>query len=193
MQPLIIDDFISKKDQTILYELLHHKNCLWRFSPYSTRVDMRENLYTVDFPVHDSPQMNHHFYYDDEPAGPFVRFLTPLFDAFEKTMDVKLSGKHRIKANLLMPQPETHNTQLPHIDDLRDGRLTLLYYVMDSDGDTILYNEYFRGEPVGKLSVQQTVTPKQGRAVIFDSNQLHSAACPITNKYRLVINSIFYW
>ena len=61
----------------------------------------------------------------------------------------------------------------------------------DSDGDTVLYNEYFTKESVGLVTVQQTVAPKKGRAIIFDSNQIHSGTCPSVHDTRMVINCVF--
>ena len=44
--------------------------------------------------------------------------------------------------------------------------LVCLYYVCDSDGDTIIYNERQRNAE-GKYTIKQRVTPKQGRIVII--------------------------
>jgi Rps23 Pro-64 3,4-dihydroxylase Tpa1-like proline 4-hydroxylase len=89
--------------------------------------------------------------------------------------------------------------QPPHADTIEIiedgvdclGYKTLLYYVNDSDGDTIFYNECFTGQPVGLVTEQQRVTPKKGRAVIFNSNQIHSGSCPSVNDSRIVINCVF--
>jgi hypothetical protein len=66
-----------------------------------------------------------------------------------------------------------------------------LYYVNNSDGETIIYNEKYEGKPIGKLTVKQRITPVKGRAVLFDANQIHSACIPTEKKYRLIINSVF--
>ena len=42
-----------------------------------------------------------------------------------------------------------------------------------------------------ELTVQQRVSPKKGRAIIFDSHQIHSGQVPENNDYRIVINCIF--
>ena len=59
---------------------------------------------------------------------------------------------------------------------------SLLYYVNDSDGDTKFFdNDY---------NQIQSVTPKKGRAVFFNSNLLHAGSNPIKNDVRIVVNSI---
>ena len=73
----------------------------------------------------------------------------------------------------------------PHID-LQQEHLVALYYVCDSDGDTIIYNE--RHEPADKVyTVKQRVTPKQGRMVLFDGSLYHTAEQPKHN-VRCVVN-----
>ena len=60
----------------------------------------------------------------------------------------------------------------PHIDlDEGERHIVVLYYVKDSDGDTVIYNERTESNT---YTVKQKVTPKQGRVVIFDGGQYHT-------------------
>lgn len=70
-----------------------------------------------------------------------------------------------------------------HTDHIQDEYLTFLYYVLDSDGDTVLYDK--DNHEIEKIS------PKQGKYIIFKSNTLHRASPPIKNKKRIVINIVF--
>jgi hypothetical protein len=97
----------------------------------------------------------------------------------------------RIKSNLntLIPGYTKNNIQIPHIDYGHNWTenpnliYSLIYYVNDSDGDTIFYDnnekEIFR------------VTPKRGKAVLFKSNILHTACNPVNTDKRIIINFIF--
>ena len=73
----------------------------------------------------------------------------------------------------------------PHID-LEEGErhIVVLYYVKDSDGDTVIYNERTESDT---YTVKQKVTPKQGRVVIFDGSQYHTAQQAI-NSVRCIVN-----
>ena len=71
----------------------------------------------------------------------------------------------------------------PHIDT-KDDHFVMLYYVCDSDGDTIIYNEQVESET---YTLQQRVTPKQGRVVLFDGSYYHTAEQPLNN-IRCVVN-----
>jgi hypothetical protein len=60
----------------------------------------------------------------------------------------------------------------PHIDlDEGHEHTVVLYYVVTSDGDTVIYNERTESDT---YTVKQRVTPKQGRVVIFDGAQAAS-------------------
>ena len=71
----------------------------------------------------------------------------------------------------------------PHID-IKEDHFVMLYYVCDSDGDTIIYNEQVKSET---YTLQRRVTPKQGRVVLFDGSYYHTAEQPLNN-IRCVVN-----
>ena len=71
----------------------------------------------------------------------------------------------------------------PHIDT-SDNHFVMLYYVCDSDGDTIIYNEKVESK---EYTVKKSVTPKQGRVVLFDGGLYHTAEQP-TKDTRCVVN-----
>ena len=72
----------------------------------------------------------------------------------------------------------------PHTD-MQFKHFVMLYYVCDSDGDTIIYNEKTISEK--GFTVQKKVTPKQGRVVLFDGALYHTAQQP-NNNIRCVVN-----
>ena len=75
------------------------------------------------------------------------------------------------------------NETRPYIDE-GDEHIVVLYYVVDSDGDTVIYNE--RTESL-TYTEKQRVTPKQGRVVIFEGGQYHTAEQP-TKGTRCIVN-----
>jgi hypothetical protein len=82
---------------------------------------------------------------------------------------------------------------LPHVDIL-DPHKVLLYYVNDSDGDTFMFNEkYTPGDEEVPLdyTLNQRVTPKKNRAIVFDGLTYHNSSKPVKNTSRYVINIDF--
>ena len=71
----------------------------------------------------------------------------------------------------------------PHVDIVGD-HFVILYYVCDSDGDTIIYNEKVKSN---NYTIQKRITPKQGRVVLFDGSYYHTAEQP-TDNIRCVVN-----
>ena len=71
----------------------------------------------------------------------------------------------------------------PHVDIVGD-HFVILYYVCDSDGDTIIYNEKVKSD---NYTIQNRITPKQGRVVLFDGSYYHTAEQP-TDNIRCVVN-----
>ena len=80
---------------------------------------------------------------------------------------------------------QNRDVDTPHIDiHDRDNFFVVLYYVCDSDGDTIIYNETKESD---QYTIKQRVTPKQGRVVIFDGLLMHTAEQPLNNT-RCIVN-----
>ena len=78
----------------------------------------------------------------------------------------------------------------PHLDRF-EPHLVFLYYVCDSDGDTIIYD--YKTEKEGDVPFFEDVkelkriTPKQGRVVIFDGMYWHTAEQP-KKDVRCILN-----
>ena len=80
----------------------------------------------------------------------------------------------------------------PHCD-IRENGFTAIYYINDSDGDTIIFNEktmdpYLQGK---ELSIKKRIKNKKGRLVMFNQDYLHAGMPPIISDYRAVINFNF--
>ena len=198
MTPLIIDDLLPVPIQDVIHELLIGPAFPWTFSNYSVSMINLDELFHTNEPNREHIQLRHRFMDDDKITSDYYDFIEPMKLVFESHIRSKVLTTYRIKSNLLINQRGPF-IQPPHVDTLELiedgvdclGYKSLLYYVNDSDGDTIFYNEYFTGQPVGLVTEQQRVTPKKGRAVIFDSNQIHSGSCPSVTDTRIVINCVF--
>ena len=127
---------------------------------------------------------------EDQKATEEIDHFHYLFLAMLKHVCVRMNIK---KINVLQGRSflqfplnlKDKTVDTPHVD-LQQEHLVALYYVCDSDGDTIIYNE--RHEPADKVyTVKQRVTPKQGRMVLFDGSLYHTAEQPEHN-VRCVVN-----
>ena len=84
------------------------------------------------------------------------------------------------------PYPVVHS---PHVDQGQEHR-TALYYVMPTDGDTIVYNEQaVYGDPeVPKTYTEaERISPEQNLWADFDGAHFHSSTSPVAHEERLVL------
>ena len=190
-QVTVIDDFINKEYQEkIKLELLGG-------------VDSKNEHHFSDFPWfyiedvtasgdNDSqhrPAMAHQYVeFDEQSPGITVSeyhdLFTPLLKKIGLTIGIRNISVLQGRSFLQFPIKEKGEPDLPHIDIMDKIHIVGLYYVVDSDGDTIIYNERKESE---SYTIKQRVTPKQGRIVIFDGGLYHTAEQPLNNT-RCIVN-----
>jgi hypothetical protein len=187
---IIIDDFITKSYQDGIEH--NSKRLKWSYIDRTYTGESGQAVF-IDQNVIDSPQMVSLLY--GEPNDNTINFsyINPLLHTVEDTIGSKISSMIRVKYNLLLQNPKFNksNYNVPHLDMFGE-HLTALYYVNDSDGDTILFNEkYNEGGKPDKLTIRARIAPKKGRMLIFKSDIWHASSNPILSKDRIVINTIF--
>jgi hypothetical protein len=105
--------------------------------------------------------------------------MSPLYN-FLQTQHIIL--KYLIQCRSYLQTPSLNPTILkPHVDR-GHPHLVCLYYVNDSDGDTIFYDN--------EKNEIKRVSPKKGRIVFFNGSILHSGSSP-SKSTRILINYNF--
>jgi hypothetical protein len=132
-------------------------------------------------------QFTHVFYHGGRPQSDYYELALSVFYEFCNRHKIEPRAILRAKANLTT-QDIRGNGIMPHVDHPFDHNV-FLYYVNDSDGDTILFKEKFQtvGEEV-ELTVDQFVPPVAGRAINFDGRTYHAPTIPQRSRARAVIN-----
>ena len=201
--PIVIDDFLPPEMADNVYKLFGNPAMQWDFAKgeldtYGIERHPTDELFYIEEPHANHVQMRHQFVSDGEIVSDNFKYVECLIDNYRRSFNLQDVFIERMKGNLLF-NVEGPKLSPPHIDGWfsedtnPNGKVTLLYYVNNSDGDTIIYNERVTepNQKIGKLTVCERVSPKKGRAVIFNSNQLHSACCPTNKRYRMVLNTVF--
>jgi|WetSurMetagenome_2_1015567.scaffolds.fasta_scaffold109400_3 hypothetical protein len=162
--------------------------------------DQKSNfIYNDGYEYIESAGFTKPFYKDDLWYDPYDMYMASrmILDYFCQETGIKLNRLLRIKANLLLESPNHQHDEMsihsPHLDNYNDHHV-LVYYVNDSDGDTILFNEKWTPENDGKdihLTTKARVQPKQGRILHFDGKHYHTSQNPINHKTRMIININF--
>ena len=186
----VIDDFIDAEYQKDIKNIL--------MGDYQYREKDFPWYYTEDVTGAGDPDSQHrtalgHDYVvmddEDNPTGErisiFHYLFLPMLKNVCREMKIKNINVLQGRSFLQFPLNLKHRTvDTPHVDLHRRKHFVALYYVCDSDGDTIIYNER---EKLGTYTIKQKVTPKQGRIVLFDGSLYHTAEQPLNN-VRCVVN-----
>lgn len=113
----------------------------------------------------------------------FYIILPIVYKALE-SIDDEVETMYRMRAFLQMPVADIGDrVNNPHVD-LPIEHTVILYYLTDSDGETVIYNET---EKSNEYTVKQRIEPKKGRCVIFNGKHYHSSSRP-TNGIRTILN-----
>lgn len=137
---------------------------------------------------------------DSEPtASPLSSLLLPILFIFCDKAQLPFNALLRIRVGLFTRTPGSTSHHNPHVDFSQPHR-TAVYYVNDSDGDTVIFNESMDDVSVersaehanrGRFSVAGTVPPKKGKMVCFDGRYYHASSYPTEAAKRIAITFNF--
>lgn len=140
----------------------------------------RYDVDPIEFPIVDSPRFTHYFFPNSRTPEQDRAFVMPLSLWCIQTLLPGFEPK-RIMGNLTFKTTQ-YILNLPHVDSDDGKYMVFLYYVNDSDGCTMFFEdkkEVFRSQP------------KKGTGVLFNANTIHAGQLPVINNTRYVINMIF--
>jgi len=187
---IVFDKIIPSTYQNWLFTLANDSDLTW----------YRRDKSTIDIPKFVNDPRNgfvnlHHLYEIENDQESYCSKLTygfmPLALQFFEALGAKQLLRMRINS---VPAMGSNQVQMPHVDSFIPNCWNIIYYLNDTDGDTIIYNERTQNssEFISFLSKdtwteKQRVTPKKGRAVAFKGDLFHSSSYP-TKEPRFVVN-----
>ena len=183
----IFDNIIPKKKQEELKNLLLGNNFPWYFVADITHLGNK---------TQSRPGHSHLFYEYGKSNSHLSNEVNIISDKVNKKIKKNLSIE-QVRSFLQLPLNEKllykdskHREDTPHID-IYEPHTVFLYYVNDSDGDTVLYNyksKYKDDVPIYEdIKIVHRLTPKQGRAIVFDGMTWHASTQP-TKGPRCILN-----
>lgn len=191
MQYLVLDDFIPQSLQNQLENTLLDNRTPWCYREVSGGV--ADNIDPQNKSIKESSQFVHNIYHYDENGVQSkawdIAQIPMMF--LEHHIKQTIEMPHRVRANLLLKDKDQEGFyHAPHVDIGNDNAFSMVYYVHDSDGDTVLFKERMKH---GHMNLTECgrVSPKKGRAVIFPSNRYHASSSPVEASRRVIINFVF--
>jgi hypothetical protein len=193
---IIIDNFIPKILQNKLESVaLGENNVDYYFrrdSSYYPNDERAVELRKNDSNIIDKKEWVFlHDLYVNNVESKFYKDFSCLFRHMQNNV-FNTANLLRLRLVLSPPLPHAqHNYGPPHFDHDLNNVKAAVYYVSDSDGDTILFEEtYLESRDASKKTLLQRISPKKGRIVIFDAVRFHSTSWP-TKKERVIVNMNF--
>jgi hypothetical protein len=191
MEPIILDNVLPASFVAELEHTLTSIEFDWHCNPtISYGTSGRSNEFVQnDINIVETRAFVHRFYYENKKASTYCDFVRPILYFIENRIPV--NSIQRIRA-VLAPKESEHSGKYntPHID-LTIPHKTLIYYVNDSDGCTILFNEKYNGSyDPSKKTIAHEIQAKRGRIVIFDGLQYHTGKIPVSSD-KILININF--
>jgi hypothetical protein len=188
----IIENFIPKSYSDIVFESIT-KSKNWMYMDYTA--GDRPHLIPKDPNIKDISQMTQLIWGAGLTDGrPLDKIEGTMMLFLEQHLGFEVDQMSRIRANISFRQDNypDHCYTVPHMDNEDPNGMVFLYYVNDSDGDTILFNE--RGDGLSapdKLTECVRIKPKANTGVLFRCNQYHAPVPPRETPARFVINYVF--
>ena len=172
--PTHVQDEIEQKMNDVSFPWIAGASSIGWFNPW-------QKDYTENTPsVYDTPQMC----YDNLQDITSLLISPDYFEGHELI---------RAKANLKYRYQHFVDHSVPHSDGFGFG-VVGLYYVNESDGDTVFFNEKVQhpDDDYVTPTIRQRIAPKKGTMVFFHKGLLHAAGNPSKYARRVVINFNFY-
>jgi hypothetical protein len=194
---VVLDDALSPKQQDFIESALLSDDFPWFYNRGYVRHGLDESVGVYGnrkiqsgLTSFNGNQFNHIFFLNGEiRSNLYATIATTLLHALPVAVEQIL----RVKANLVVPSIDAkpNSVGIPHVDDKSKlDSFVALYYVNDSDGDTVIFNETPDSQRFS-LTEKKLVSPKKGRMVIFPGNYIHGSGVPKVSETRCVININF--
>ena len=177
----ILDDFLPTYLQDFLEEGFYNGNLKLNLIK-KTLPNIKDNDYFDDeqlecwIKLHNNLNLDYSHYY-----------LLPLqIGCLNLGVQFNLENLFRAKLNITLNSTSSPSKiNPPHIDgDHGRDYFVAIYYINDSDGDTIIYE----GKDRNNLKIIKTITPKKGRLILMGGERYHSSSHPSNTKKRIVMN-----
>jgi len=187
----VFDNLLSPEDEdNILKEVL------------SQDYNNIDNLMVVKMKTSDSntlPELPQDVITGFDIKGPLQKYLKLILNLTKTNSNINFGQAQRWKINKLSPVEDISIDKWGLHVDQYEPHYSIIYYINDSDGDTIFYNDTLgdqftnwmdllgKDKDLSYWSELKRVSPKKGRIVIFDGRIFHRSSYP-TIQDRYIIN-----
>jgi hypothetical protein len=189
--PIIIDDIIDYEHQNKIEDAIF--DCSWEFmldnvcGSKFTNLDRRKFISPRDYKI--TPTITS----DVVKNQHLLELIMPLAEKSCKKINFKIDAVARCLSAIHFLNSESNQIDKIHVNR-KDPHLVMIYYVIDSDGETILFDKTSKDIPVEteypedhyEMNIFQKIEAKKGRVLFFDGKVYHASSTSSKN-YRCII------
>ncbi len=188
---IVIDDAIPKAYQDHIENCIRGDSFPWYWVPEVVSYDMG-GLKPINDTWIPSYGFSHMFYCRPiNQQSSYCDMIFPLLLMACDAAKIKNPDILRIRAGLItrIGDRAIGKHHLPHIDLPGLDHTTMVYYPIETGGETHMFDKVSGQELEGGTDRFTTVTPKKGRLVFFNGLRYHASSNPIDNDFRVVIHA----
>ena len=173
----VIDSVLSETDYDNLFSVVAGNKISWYFYSMYHNLELQSdaNISTHGF--------THNFFDNDAVSSDYIYLINPIMDKMQSHFGKSITAV-RVKMNMTLNIGKQigHYAHIDKKELLKYGSRwkTAIYYVNDSDGDTIFFD--YGGNIIHRQ------TPKANTLVVFDGDTHHAPQLPLLTDRRIVIN-----
>jgi hypothetical protein len=179
----VIDNVVGSRYQDAIESTFYSNNFLWKCNPNISGDGVNTQF-----------GLTHQIVDNMSTTSNFADFVYPLIYEISDKSGVDYGKVYNARAFLQVPMNSKKDHDVFHVDTVFP-HMVFLYYVNDSDGDTIILNKLYKEGTPNFLErdydysseILEKVTPKRGRVVVFDGNHYHAGGIP-QKEARCVLN-----
>ena len=168
----IFDDLIPYSYLEDIQNYFLNGNAPWTFMPSMTYGEEEGDMESFGLSI----SICNHGRFEQTYQATLLKGL--LYTILEQTGQKQIF-RSRIDMTLYNPDGYRHEVHTDLPDNMKN--ITTIFYVNDSDGDTLIYND------TGHLL--KAVKPRKNRLLVFDGSLPHTGHSPSNHKSRVLINT----
>jgi len=194
--PIILDNVIPEKYQSEIEHTLTQIEFDWHLNKSVSygASDITKEFIEHDKNIKDTRGFIHRFLVNNIEntyvKSQYCDFVRPLLFFVEEQLKFQINNIDRIRGVLIPKDIEMRDSyNVPHLDST-NPHYTLIYYVNDNDGGTLLFEEKGPEVSSSKKTPKTFIPAKKGRVLLFDGLTYHTGIVPSDND-KILININF--
>jgi len=178
----VVDNFLTPSYANLIESQLQSDGQEWYFKPRSSGQPYQQNQSPVE----------HGFsllLFSEVEGGWTNTYASMMLKPFLLQVQDTVGAQRLLRARIDMTVANTSRVLHPaHVDLAGVKNITAIYYVSDSDGYTMVYNEK---RLCDEYTVQKKIAPRKNRLCFFDGDYYHTGHSPVQHPNRILINANF--